>query len=262
MVSTPSLTGMIFTLVICFALPAAIVTYLHRRMRIPGRAVLIGTLVFITSQMLLRIPLLRYLSGQTWYQERMVGILFPIVVLAFSAGVFEEIGRYIGFRGGLGDNLRWKDGIAFGIGHGGIEAMLIVGSTYLNNLVMSLHINRGTFTEHIAPHLGAEAEATRQLLTTTSPHLFFLAGWERLAVMILHVGLSLLVLHAVQTQKIQFLGYAILAHTAINAPAVLGPVWGLNMEIIQLLLGAIAAWALVRIMRAQREMEHPENRGV
>lgn len=116
--------------------------------------------------------------------------------------------------------------------------MLIVGSTYVSNLIMNLHINRGTLAEHIAPHMGAQAEAAHQILTTTPSHLFYLAGWEWLAVMILHIGLSLLVLYAAQTQKIQFIGYAVLAHTAINIPAVLGPAWGLSMEVAQLLLGA------------------------
>ena len=43
------------------------------------------------------------------------------------AGVFEETGRYVSFKWFLKKETRIQDGLSYGIGHGGIEAMLIVG---------------------------------------------------------------------------------------------------------------------------------------
>jgi uncharacterized membrane protein YhfC len=39
----------------------------------------------------------------------------------------------------LKNKLSWQNGIAFGIGHGGIEALVFVGSAYVNNIVFNLH---------------------------------------------------------------------------------------------------------------------------
>ncbi len=256
LVDTLSLAGMVWTLLICSALPVGAALYLHRRMGISGRAILVGAVVFIVSQLILRIPILQYLSGQPWYQERMTSILFSIAVLALSAGIFEEVGRFLGFSWGLRQNLRWKDGVAFGIGHGGIEAAALVGTTYLNNLVMSLHINRGTFAGEIAPQLGAQAPIIQEQLVATPPHMFFLAGWERLTVMLLHIGLSILVLQAVRSGRGRYLLYAIAAHTTLNIPAVLGPAWNIGMELIQVFLTVLAACSIFLIMRARPAMEN------
>ena len=41
--------------------------------------------------------------------------------LGFTAGLFEEVGRYLAFTTILKKRLDWKNAVAFGIGHGGIE---------------------------------------------------------------------------------------------------------------------------------------------
>src|SRR5699024_7905221 len=53
-----------------------------------------------------------------WLQNPLVYAIYA----SLAAGVFEEIGRFIGFRFLLKKFRSWKDGIAYGIGHGGIES--------------------------------------------------------------------------------------------------------------------------------------------
>ena len=61
-----------------------------------------------------------------------------------AAGVFEEIGRFLSMK-----FLMKKEpsaplpGVAYGIGHGGVEMLIIFGITMINNLVISALINSG-----------------------------------------------------------------------------------------------------------------------
>src|SRR5699024_12503314 len=76
-----------------------------------------------------------------WLQNPLVYAIYA----SLAAGVFEEIGRFIGFRFLLKKFRSWKDGIAYGIGHGGIESMLVVGMIALSDIVLSFLIYFGVF---------------------------------------------------------------------------------------------------------------------
>src|SRR5699024_11615386 len=76
-----------------------------------------------------------------WLQNPLVYAIYA----SLGAGVFEERGRFIGFRFLLKKFCGWKDGIAYGIGHGGIESMLVVGMIASSNIVLAFLINFGVF---------------------------------------------------------------------------------------------------------------------
>src|SRR5699024_12800015 len=88
----------------------------------------LGVLAFTVSQLLIRIPLLQYV------EKNSIDFLFfssvhPIqyaIVLGFSAALFEEGARYLAMRY-LMKQRDWRSGFLFGAGHGGIEALIIVG---------------------------------------------------------------------------------------------------------------------------------------
>ena len=65
------------------------------------------------------------------------------IFLGITAGVFEECGRYMGFKLTLKKHRRFGDGVAFALGHGGIEALLIAGISSLYNLIILLNLNLG-----------------------------------------------------------------------------------------------------------------------
>lgn len=151
MVSTFSIIGMIFSLLLIFLVPIGLVIYFYRKEKIYLPAVLVGALVFLVFQILTRIQLINYLSTMDWFAEMAESMIFLIFFFAFTAGIFEEVGRYLGFKFPLKNHLSWKNGVAFGIGHGGFEAIALVGITTINNLIASIMINTGTFDTQMAP---------------------------------------------------------------------------------------------------------------
>jgi hypothetical protein len=54
-------------------------------------SVLVGVLVFLVFQIVLRIPLLNYISGIAWYQQLAGNLLFIALFLSVTAGLFVEI---------------------------------------------------------------------------------------------------------------------------------------------------------------------------
>lgn len=252
MVPFASIVGMAVTVLICVLLPLGGLLWIATRRdggvrRYPkvGRAFAAGALAFVASQVLTRIPLMGWLASlqQPWAQ-------WPISapVASFSAGLFEETGRLLVMLWLLRRFHRWIDGVSFGLGHGGIEAVLLVGLGQVSYLSLAVMINSG--------QTGAldqlPAETREMLLTglTASPPLdFYLAGIERIAAVGLHVGLSVLVLWGIVAGRraLAWLA-AVLIHGLCNLAAVLLATSGLPnatlLAELALLVLVAAFWAL------------------
>ena len=140
-----------------------------------------------------------------------------------------------------------------GLGHGGIESVMVVGMTYVNNFIIAVMVQSGKMAESLATLEQAEAEQTvRNLepLWTLTADQFFLPGVERVLALAMQVAFSLLVYRSVKDKKIGFLGLSLLCHFLMTflsslAGAILG---GIAAEACNLALTAVIcglAWKLV-----------------
>jgi uncharacterized membrane protein YhfC len=214
MVRTSSIIFISISLLLSLVLPVVAAVVLHKKLRFAWKSVLVGALVFLVFQILTRIPLLGYLQQNRWYQA--FSMSYPITALllvALSAGLFEEIGRYVGFRLFLRRHLDWKGGIAYGIGHGGLESLL-VSAAFLNDLIYSFLINAGK----VPPQLSKSVIST---LVDTAPPLFVVGGIEKVLAFTIQIGLSLVVLYGIRSRRSTLLLLAILLHTLVDLGAVM-----------------------------------------
>lgn len=257
MVNTISIISIAVTLLICFGMPIALIVYFYKKERINIVAVLVGASVFLVFQVFTRIPLLNFFTSMEWYQQMADNLFLIAIFLSLTAGIFEEAGRYLGFKFLLKNHLNWKNGVAFGIGHGGIEAIIVTGFTYINNLVYSILINTGAFAEIIAPQLGDEiATNIQDQLVKLPPYLFLVAGLERFFTMFIHIALSSVVLLAVVKRKQIYLFYAILLHTGVNFIAVIIPGLGFNVLYAQIYLLILAVISWMFIFRSRKSFHN------
>lgn len=92
-----------------------------------GISFLTGMLVFFLSQVCLRLPLLSFLNTKLSFSMFIVEnpVLYGLL-LAFSAGVFEESGRWIGFLALRKRHTNIQDAFFFGLGHGIMEVIIVV----------------------------------------------------------------------------------------------------------------------------------------
>ena len=167
---------------------------------------LLGAAGFVITQVLIRLPILTALSRTdgflTFSQSHPVLYGFS---LAFTAGLFELAGRYAVAKI-LQKKLTYRRALAAGLGHGGIEAILITGIAYVSNLVFLVMIQTGGFDATLAQTTAAGGDvsqllAARDALANTSWVLFLLAGFERLLAMTCHAAMSMIVCYAVHTGR-------------------------------------------------------------
>lgn len=131
-----------------------------------------------------------------------------------AAGVFEETGRLLAFRVALRSRKARITSLAYGIGHGGVEAFLIAGLTMASNLILGLtYSHGGSIPSEIVP-------AVESLLTIPAA-MFLWSGFERLAAMALHMALSILVFASVRTNRRWLYPAAILIHAVVDFAAVI-----------------------------------------
>ena len=222
--SNLSIVSIIVTLFVSFILPLAfLVGYAlgHKKQGI-WSAWLLGALGFFVPQILIRLPILTGLSKSAGFaafaQNHPVAYGFG---LAFTAGLFELAGRYAVARC-LKKNLTCRRALAAGLGHGGIEAILITGLAYLSNVVFLVMLQTGGFEAAIAQTTAAGGDVTplltaKDALMNTHWTLFLLAGYERLLAMTCHVTMSMMVCYGVHTNRVLPWTLACLAvHTCMD----------------------------------------------
>ena len=224
MVSGTSIFFMWVTLFISLILPVIllVVYALKNKGKKIVSAWFLGAAGFFVMQVVLRLPILSILSLMPGFQSFAENsYVVYILILGFTAGLFEVIGRLVVAKI-LSKNLTYERGIAAGLGHGGIEAIIIVGMTYINNLLYAGMINGGTFdmTVEQTAALGVDVSslyAVKDALVNTPSYLFGLAGYERLLTIICHTAMSLLVCYFVyKKQTMKGVLIALLLHTVLD----------------------------------------------
>lgn len=250
MVSSLSIAFMVVSLLIAVLMPIALVVYFYKKQRISLKVVFIGAGVFVVSQLLTRIPLLAYINTQEWYKSMASNVVILAIFLGITAGLFEEVGRYLAMKLFMKNKLEWKDGLAFGIGHGGIEAIVLVGMGLINTIIMSFMINAGVFNSLVGASLKPEVIGQiKSALVDPSSITFLAGGYERIMTMIIQIALSMVVLYAVKAKKPIFLLYAILLHGVVDSPVVIFSGMKINIWVIELYVTVCAAAGLALILK-------------
>lgn len=203
-------------------LPVGLVILLRRHFRVPLILFVVGSLTFLGSQVV-HIPLNNWLAdiGLLPDTGSLAGppLWRTALILGLTAGLCEELARAAGYAL-LRRFRRFEHGLMMGLGHGGIESMLLGGvltAATISSLLPLRGVDLGT--------LGLSAEQMallgRQLeLFTNSPWLAMSPFLERLIAIGIHVVLSSLVWQAFNRRNGWYLLAAIGYHAAIDVAAV------------------------------------------
>lgn len=252
MVSGVSIFFMIASILAVMLLLAGLIIYYYKRDKISIFAIILGVLTFIIFQILTRIPLLSLLQTQEWFISFSSNFALLWIFLGLTAGIFEEMGRFIMMKLFMRKKLSRANGIAFGIGHGGIEAILLFMLPMVNNLIISFAINAGTYSTKIAPNLPLmQSIQIEKALISTAPIMFTLGGVERILAITIQIAFSVLVMHGVKTGKFRYVIYAILAHMAVNTPLGFLQRMGIGSWGIEIFVAICALVGLVYIKKSK-----------
>jgi len=178
------------------------------------------------------------------------------IAAGLSAAVFEELVRYLAFRFWLrkesGEYVPWK----YGIGHGGIEAIL-TGLLVFYALVQVLALGGESVLDGFPADQAALIRSQIEAYWAVPWHLSLLGAWERVSALLFHLGASVFVYKSVREKNLLWLLVALLGHTALDAFAVIA-VKQMGFLLIEVLLFVFAllwvAWAwIVRPRETQEE---------
>lgn len=227
-----------------------------RRLGVGWRFFWYGALVFFVSQMVARLPLVQV--GQVLLQDALSSTVVQwiwIVVLSFSAGLFEEGGRWIGYRWLFRPEERtWRPAVVYGLGHGGLESMVLIAGLGVLSLVGLLAMT-STDLSQLQPEQREAVQAQLAAVAAQPAWFPLLGAWERLSAMTIHVGLSLIVLQAFRRASWVWLLVAILVHGTVNVVGltVLRLVGGMTpaglvlVEVVIMLMAIAVLWGGLRL---------------
>ena len=227
MVASSSIIMMAINALIGIVAPFLLAWWAVKEFKSGLKSILTGAGVFvvfalilesIVHQIVLKGPHGPAIIGNTYYYALYGGLM---------AGLFEETGRFLSMKLILKkESPAASTGITYGVGHGGIEMLLLFGATMISNIAISAIINAGnlegllaTVPEANRAQVQTQLEGLQTLTTTT-----LLYGlWERVSAIILQVGLSIIVWTAVRKggKWLWLFPAAILLHALVDALAVI-----------------------------------------
>ena len=241
-VGAGTFAGIIFSLCISIALPVVLLIVVHKKTKARMAMAVIGAATFFLFAMVLEQILHAVVLGVGG--ERITGNIWIYGLYGgLAAGLFEEVGRFVAMRFAMKKQLNLPNALMYGVGHGGIEAILIVGLASVSNLVTSIMINAGTLEASLGALDQATKEATLTQLSalwTTPSYQFFLSGIERIVAVTLHIALSVLVFQAVKLGKKRYWFLAFAIHAGVDFVTVVAANY-LNLVLVEVMLAVLVA---------------------
>lgn len=248
------------SLVLSVGVPIVLAVLCARRGRSALRAVLTGAIFFFAAAMVLE-PILHQVVFRLFPNLPQNPLAYTVYG-ALAAGVFEETARLIGLRRLCKKDASPLTGFAYGVGHGGFEAIMLGAFGQVQNLIIFTTINSGGLDTLLASVPEAQRELARAQLEAVSstPAVNFLAGGvERMGAIVVHIALSMVVWMAV-TGRLPRWGYplAILLHALLDVPAALYQCGVItSLWVIEVLLLAFAALLALGVRQLYRSRPAP-----
>lgn len=155
----------------------------------------VGAVTFVVfAQVLEGVPKAIFFGGGTGVSQYVLTHAWAYTLIGcLLAGVFEEVGRYLAFRFLLKRYTNRRDAVTYGIGHGGIEAILVLGLTAINNIAIAQLVNSGsieTITNGLTGVQLDQVQAQIAAVASFGAANLLLGLAERAIAMTLHISLS------------------------------------------------------------------------
>ena len=209
------------------AVPVCLAVYLVRKHRAKLSSILIGAGTFLLFALVLESILHQLVLKGPHGSDILGNTLLYALYGGLAAGVFEETGRFLSMKFLMKkEPSKPLPGVAYGVGHGGAEMLIIFGITMINNLVISALINSGqadAIFAKVPEEAAGQLQAQLDQLQTLGAGTLLIGLWERFSALILHLGLSMLVWVAVRKggKWLWLFPAAIVLHAIVDAGTVL-----------------------------------------
>ena len=257
-ISTALLVAAIVAMVFVVALPFILGAIARKRLGVGWKYFWFGVLVFLVFQLLTRLPLVSLLQARVLASLLRTSMVFNwiwLVLLALTAALFEEVGRYVGYRLFMGRETKtWSKAVMFGLGHEGLESIVLVGGQIVIYLLVITLLS--TINVNHLPAAQRQSDIQQIAFINGLPIWYPLqAAWGRLWSFPLQVSLSVIVLQVFRRKRMRWLLLAILFHALVDfLTAAMIQIWGpyspialLINALLLCLFGLIGVWIIWRL---------------
>ncbi|KZR56792.1 YhfC family glutamic-type intramembrane protease [Pseudobacillus badius] len=151
MIASASLAGIGFQFCISLLLPVVLIIDCRRKGIFSWKAFWAGAAVFILFAQVLEGALHAFMIDPAGPSLKMTDHpLFYALYGGLAAALFEELGRYLIFLLLLKRSRQFGDGVSLGIGHGGVEAVLVGAFRAVTAFIYAMMIDNGTFETNLS----------------------------------------------------------------------------------------------------------------
>ena len=211
-------------MLLVIALVIGLAIFLTRHYQLGWRLFWIGAALFVIAQ-IMHIPfniLLDRIFDRGWLPvpPEQYQLVFSAVILGLSAGLFEEITRYIGLRWWAKDARSWSKGLLFGNGWGGIEALLLVLVMLLNYIIF-MALRTVDLSTMLPPEQLIPLQQGLEIYWGVNWYDSLLGPLERMLVLPAQMALTIMVLQVFLRGQSRWLWLAIGWHALLNAAGVI-----------------------------------------
>ena len=261
-VPASSIVCMVISCAVSFALPIGLLLYFRIRKGADILPFFIGCAVFLIFALVLEQLVHTAVRCSAMGSRMEESVLLYALYGGAMAGLFEETGRFLAFKTVLRKS-RDKDvnALMYGAGHGGMEAVAILGVSMINNLIYSMLLNSGSaslLTNGLPEEVKVQMDSVFDALVTTPSYQFLLGGVERIFAVALHISFSVLVWFAVKKKGCGWLfPLAIFLHFFVDMVTVLlsgFEVPAIAIEGVILVLAALVSFLAYRIWKQEAEV--------
>lgn len=209
--------SMFASVLFSFILFIGLILFYRKRIGVQIKPLLLGALGFIVfSQILEKIMHVIVLSHFKNYAD------YPIwfgIYGGLAAGLFEELGRFILYIWLLKKYRDFRSGVSFGIGWGGIEAILLTVMIVVPNIIFACMINAGTLESSLKGQLSNDMiQSLKDGVLSHGISYYVLGCFERFFAVFMQIFLSLFVLLGILKKKFYYILLAVLIHAIIDFP--------------------------------------------
>lgn len=248
--------------ILMIALPIGLGVYLDRKFKLGWRLWWIGAATFVLSQ----IGHIPFNAGVTTLFERGIlpapsaswRLVFNATFLGLSAGLWEELMRYVVYRWWAKDARSWRRGILLGAGHGGMEAILF-GTLALVNFFYIYAIRDTNLAQLVPQDQLATAQRAIAEYWGAPWYAVLVGALERAFTLPVQISLSVLVLQTFMRKQARWLFLAIGWHALIDGAAVFAMLtWGTYPTEVVVAASSLISLALIFVFRSHDIQEDQE----
>lgn len=259
MVSTSVMNYLLEVGILGFVFPLVVLMAWRLRTRKNLIPALVGGIAFFAfGKLFASVPFMLFVGIEHPLSAviRSNGIIYSLYQ-GIVAALLEGAGRYLAFSYFLTKQRESRQtAIIYGIGHGGIECMFVVGWANLQYYMGAIIVNSG---EKVTESLPKEMIQDMSAMTVPSCVMNNLSG---LFLFILQIALSILVFQGVRNAAIRkrLLGYAILFHMLFYLPGGLYQAKVVPQPVMVVLQLLVLAPALILAINIYKKMAEKEKK--